>query len=165
MLYESLIEGNVSQENLKINIPDDDDDSSSSSTEDEDTSLSCSCRVIGYLTCTILGYFCSYLSTNFIGGNPYTFTILYTIGNIISLIGSLIVYGNPFNDFLIMFSRKHILPTLLYFIAIGLSFYCAFTKHSKLIYVFISFQVVANIWSSYTYLPDRLKKSICSNFW
>ena len=136
MLYESLIEGNVSQENLRINIPDDDDDSSSSSTEDEDTSLSCSCRVMGYLTCTILGYFCSYLSTNFIGSNPYTFTILYTIGNIISLIGSLIVYGNPFNDFLIMFSRKHILPTLLYFIAIGLSFYLirCITPFSNVIY-------------------------------
>lgn len=141
---------------------------SSFSTDEEDTNrLDYTTRICGFLICTILGYFCSYISTHFIGTietNPYNFAILYSIGNILSLIGSLILYGNPLRDFYIMFTKKHILPTLLFFISMGLTFYCAFTYHRKLVFLFISLQFISNIWSSYTYFPDsvkRLMSSIC----
>jgi len=175
MLKENLIKGiKIDNESIIISteiIPDNISEISSlssSSSNDEDNnqnSLSCTSRILGYLICTIFGFFCSYMSTHFIGNlnaNPYSFAILYSIGNIISLIGSLILYGNPLTDFYIMFTRKHILPTLLYFISMGLTFYCAFTKYRTLVYLFITLQFISNIWSSYSYFPDKIKNWISS---
>ena len=176
MLKKNLIEENLIEENnndtlitteiLSDNVSDVSSISSlSTEEEDNNNSLSYTTRICGFLVCTTLGYFCSYMSTHFIGTldtNPYGFAILYSIGNILSLMGSLVLYGNPFKDFYIMFTKKHILPTLLFFISMGLTFYCAFTHHRKLVFLFISLQFVSNIWSSYTYFPDKVKNWISS---
>jgi hypothetical protein len=175
MLKKNLIEENLIEENkndvlitteiLSDNVSDVSSISSLSTEEEDNNSLSYTTRICGFLVCTTLGYFCSYMSTHFIGTleiNPYGFAILYSIGNILSLIGSLVLYGNPFKDFYLMFTRKHILPTLLFFISMGLTFYCAFTHHRKLVFLFISLQFASNIWSSYTYFPDKVKNWISS---
>ena len=143
-------------------------DSDSDSDVDNDTTLSYTTRILGYIVCILLGYFCTFVSTHFlhdIHKNSSSFAILYTIGNILSLTGSLVLYGNPCNDFLIMFKMKHILQTLIYFISMFLTFYFAYTKHVTSVYIFIILQLIANLWLSYTYLPDYIKKYICSCFW
>jgi len=166
MLKKNLIKEKNNDILITAEIVSDDSSISSFSTDEEDNNrLGYTTRICVFLVCTTLGYFCSYMSTHFIGTletNPYNFAILYSIGNILSLIGTLVLYGNPLQDFYIMFTKKHILPTLLFFISMGLTFYCAFTYHRKLVFLFISLQFISNIWSSYSYLPDSVKKCISS---
>lgn len=152
---------------LIINVENDSYSETDSETDSE-TRLSYTTRILGYIVCTLLGYFCTFVSTHFlhdIHKNSSSFAILYTFGNILSLTGSLVLYGNPCNDFFIMFKRKHICPTLIYFISMFLTFYFAYTKHVTSVYIFIILQFIANLWLSYTYLPDSIKKCICSCFW
>lgn len=153
---------------LIINVGNNSDYESESESETEDTTLSYTTRVLGYIVCTLLGYFCTFLSTHFIHDiykNSSNFAILYTLGNVLSLTGSLVLYGNPCRDFLIMFKKKHIFPTLVYFISMFLTFYFAYTKHITSVYIFITLQFLANLCLSYTYLPDYIKQYICPCIW
>jgi hypothetical protein len=73
MLKKNLIEENDNDTLITAEIVSD-DVSDISSIDEDNNRLGYTTRICGFLVCTTLGYFCSYMSTHFIGTletNPY----------------------------------------------------------------------------------------------
>jgi hypothetical protein len=84
-------------------------------------------RFIGFLVLFVLGWLLSITTlaqyqTIFI--KPVSFSLWYSVGNILSLLSNFFLYG-PQKQFVLMFSKPHYIFSLFYIITIIATIYCA----------------------------------------
>jgi hypothetical protein len=138
---------------------------SSSSTSDDTSTLSddrCGLsrkqRIIGFAACFILGWFLSILSLFSIGTiviNPTKFAVLYTVGNLISLMGTLFLFG-PLRQIKSMFAPIRVGATIVFLAAMGTTLGLAFGIHPPPvigIVIVMIIQLCAAIWYTASYFP------------
>ena len=118
-------------------------------------------RIAGFIVCFILGFALSILSTVlFIIGSleAYKFAILFSLGNICSLLSSLFLIG-PCRQLKRMFEKTRIAATILvlFFIAFTLIYALVIYKdelfHKIILLIIIALQFGANIWYLLSYIP------------
>ena len=118
-------------------------------------------RIIGFIVCFIVGFALSILSgILFIFGMfaPYKFAILFTLGNICSILSSLFIVG-PCGQIKNMFAKTRIIATILvlFFIVFTLVYALVIYKdkvgHKILLWIIIALQFAANIWYLLSYIP------------
>ncbi|XP_005109483.1 vesicle transport protein SFT2B [Aplysia californica] len=119
------------------------------------TSLSWSTRIKGFLICFILGAGLSILGSCllFLKNGLIIFGVLYTIGNILSLMSTCFLMG-PCNQLKKMFAKTRIIATILVFVMFILTLVCAIAiKNAPLTIVCVIIQFLAMTWYSISYIP------------
>ena len=117
-------------------------------------------RVIGFLTCLILGFLLSLGSTfrlaRLMGGHPGPFAIAFTIGNILSLASSMFFVG-PCKQVQTMCHKKRRISALLYLIfmttTLILCFSTSIRHRMPLIVLSVICQFLALIWYTLSFVP------------
>ena len=117
-------------------------------------------RLIGCLTCFLLGFLLSLGSTfrltQALRGKPGPFATAYTIGNVLSLTSSCFFAG-PWNQVKSMFHQKRRISTIAYIFLIGLTLTLCFSPnipHRKpLVILSVLAQFMALIWYTLSYIP------------
>ena len=115
-------------------------------------SLSYTQRMYAFIACIVVGILLSFLSTLFLStGNIPLFAVLYSIGNIVSLVstGFLIGFGRQVRG---MFASTRVIATCVYLGCLVATFICAFVI-PKLCFLFLILQFIALIWYSLSYIP------------
>ncbi|CAH0486920.1 unnamed protein product [Peronospora farinosa] len=123
-------------------------------------SLSYQERVIGCLTCFMLGFLLSLGSTfrlaRLVHGNPAPFAVGYTIGNLLS-IGCTTFFVGPWKQIQTMFHAKRRYSAVVYvvFIFVTLLFCFSHHIHHRLLLVLLSVlvQFLALVWYTLSYVP------------
>ena len=118
-------------------------------------------RITGFVVCFIVGLALSILSAIlFIFGGlaAYKFAILFTLGNICSLLSSLFLVG-PCRQLKRMFEKTRIIATILvlFFIVFTLIYALVIYKdevfHKIILWIIIGLQFASNIWYLLSYIP------------
>ena len=118
-------------------------------------------RIAGFIICLILGFALSVVSAVlFIFGGlaAYKFAILFSLGNICSLLSSLFLVG-PCRQLKRMFEKKRIAATILvlFFIAFTIVYALVIYKdevfHKIILWIIIGLQFASNIWYLLSYIP------------
>lgn len=120
-------------------------------------------RITGFIVCFVVGLFLSLLSTClFVFGSlksPYKFAIVYTIGNILSLLSSFFLFG-PCKQLKYMFKKTRIIATILvlFFMIFTLIFSLVIYDKNKgghkiVIWILIICQYCATFWYIISYIP------------
>ena len=131
------------------------------------SSLSYSTRIKGFVACFVLGVFVSLLSTVLyaLTFNLVTFSILYTLGNVLALTSTCFLMG-PLNQIKKMFAPTRWIATTLMLTFLALTLLSAFVFQKKgLTILFCIFQFFAMTWYSISYIPyarDAVKKAVDS---
>ncbi|RLN70668.1 hypothetical protein BBJ28_00022494 [Nothophytophthora sp. Chile5] len=123
-------------------------------------SLSYQERVIGCVTCFMLGFLLSLGSTfrlaKLVHGNPAPFAIAYTIGNVLS-IGCTTFFVGPCKQVQTMFHSKRRWSAAVYvlfiFVTLGLCFSPHIHHRVLLVLLSVLVQFVALIWYTLSYVP------------
>mmetsp|Transcript_6439 Transcript_6439/g.9658 ORF Transcript_6439/g.9658 Transcript_6439/m.9658 type:complete len:173 (+) Transcript_6439:68-586(+) len=117
-------------------------------------SLSYQNRVIGFVTCMVVGYFISFMGTAMlISGGVSEFAVLYTLGNVIALCGSAFLIG-PKSHCQKMFHEKRRYAAIFYITMLLLVFTLALIGINVfLILVLLVIQCLSAIWYSASYIP------------
>ncbi|KAE8886276.1 hypothetical protein PF005_g6095 [Phytophthora fragariae] len=123
-------------------------------------SLSYQERVIGCVTCFLLGFVLSLGSTfrlaKLVHGNPAPFAIAYTIGNILSICCTTFFVG-PWKQVQTMFHAKRRYSALVYVVFIFVTLLLCFSPHihHRLLLVLLSVlvQFMALVWYTLSYVP------------
>ncbi|TMW61544.1 hypothetical protein Poli38472_012735 [Pythium oligandrum] len=117
-------------------------------------------RVIGCLTCFLLGFLLSIGSTfrfvKLVHGNPGPFAVAYTIGNLLSICSSMFFVG-PCKQIETMFRQKRRGSAILYIGFIVLTLVLCFSRELPhrvgLVMISILCQFVALVWYTLSYVP------------
>ena len=117
-------------------------------------------RLGGCLACMALGYILSLGSffrfRDLLHGNPTSFVLYTTVGNIISLSGSCFLSG-PKSQLEKMFHDSRKMATILYLGSLVMTLVVAFVKEFKgqafLLLVLVGVQYVAVFWYCLSYIP------------
>lgn len=118
-------------------------------------------RLIGFGACFVIGYLITFLSFNYfidlIEGNPVPFVLIYTLGNIISLLSSLFLCG-PKKLLLNMFDEKRKVVTTIYLSSLLVTLiicFIEFQKDAKLVVLVLLLivQLCSSVWYSLSYIP------------
>jgi hypothetical protein len=118
-------------------------------------------RMIGFGTCFTIGWLISCMSFNFfeelIAGDPVPFVILYSVGNIISLLSASFLCG-PKRQLKRMFDDKRKITTIVYLSALVLCIIVAFipmpsTIKLTILVLLLFVQFCASLWYSLSYIP------------
>ncbi|KAG1685428.1 hypothetical protein DVH05_017767 [Phytophthora capsici] len=114
-------------------------------------------RMIGFVSCFVLGYLVSFGSTfALIAGsdNGAKFGVTYSLGNIISLCGSGFLVG-PKQQVKLMFKPVRRIATIIYLlmIAVVLSVALAAPKLGLVVLLLVIIQCGAAVWYSASYIP------------
>ena len=130
-------------------------------------------RIAGFCTCYILGFILSFFSSFlFLFGSitqPYKFAIIYTLGNIISLLSSFFLFG-PCSQLKRMFKKTRIVATIICLFCIVFTFiYALFIYsnesgiHKVVLWILIAAQYVSMFWYILSYIPfaRTLCKTCC----
>ncbi|KAI9980595.1 hypothetical protein PInf_009897 [Phytophthora infestans] len=127
-------------------------------------------RVIGCVTCFLLGFLLSLGSTfrlaKLAHGNPAPFAIAYTIGNILSICCTTFFVG-PWKQIQTMFHSKRRYSAVVYVVFIFVTLLLCFSHHvhHRLFFVLISviIQFMALVWYTLSYVPygRSIAKSCC----
>ncbi|KAI8831877.1 Got1/Sft2-like family-domain-containing protein [Chytridium lagenaria] len=127
-------------------------------------------RFYGFGICFGVGFLISIISSiSLFIGNIAGFAVLYTIGNIISLLATGFLVGF-LKQFKKMFDSVRIAATLVFLISMVLTIVLAiFLSNAGLILVIICciFQYLALFWYSASYIPflhGIIKKAVCGCF-
>ncbi|ETI37300.1 hypothetical protein F441_16532 [Phytophthora nicotianae CJ01A1] len=133
-------------------------------------SLSYQERVIGCVTCFLLGFLLSLGSTfrlaKLVHGNPAPFAIAYTIGNILS-IGCTTFFVGPWKQVQTMFHSKRRYSAVVYVVFIFVTLLLCFSHHihHRVFFVLISvlIQFMALVWYTLSYVPygRSIARSCC----
>merc|ERR1711907_259990 len=114
-------------------------------------------RIYSFIGCLVLGG-CIYVLSCFtfvdlMRGEPEKFVILYTLGNIIALSGSLFLFG-PMKQIKTMFLPKRRVATIVMLSTIVLTMVIAFTiQEVILIILMLIIQMCAMFWYSLSFIP------------
>jgi hypothetical protein len=128
------------------------------------SSLSWSTRIKGFLACFVVGVCISILSTVMFAltYNLVTFSVLYTLGNLVALSSTLFLMG-PINQVKRMFAPTRLIATCLMIGFLALTLCSAFWWQKKgLTILFCIMQFCAMTWYSISYIPyarDAIKKA------
>jgi len=118
-------------------------------------------RMAGFGTCFALGWIISLTSFNYfeelIAGKPVPFVVVYTVGNVISIISSLFLCG-PKRQFKRMFDDKRKITTTVYLSTLLLALivcFIPFNSDAKLaiLVILLLSQFVASLWYTLSYIP------------
>uniref|UniRef100_A0A1B6KHY2 Vesicle transport protein n=1 Tax=Graphocephala atropunctata TaxID=36148 RepID=A0A1B6KHY2_9HEMI len=129
------------------------------------TTLSWSTRIKCFAFCFILGILVSMLASLslFLHRGWAQFAVLYTFGNIISMMSTLFLMG-PVNQVKKMFAPTRVVATILVLVMIVLTLVAGlWIKNPGLAFVFIIMQWMAMTWYSLSYIPyarDAVKKTV-----
>ena len=123
-------------------------------------SLSYQERLIGCLTCFVLGLVISLGSTfriaKLVHGHPAPFAIAYTVGNLLSL-GCTAFFVGPCKQVHTMFDAKRRVSASLYLVFIALTLVLCFSPDIPhrvgLVMLSVLSQFVALLWYSLSYIP------------
>ncbi|OWY98986.1 Vesicle transport protein [Phytophthora megakarya] len=123
-------------------------------------SLSYQERIIGCITCFLLGFLLSLGSTfrlaKLVHGNPAPFAIAYTIGNILSICCTTFFVG-PWKQIQTMFHSKRRYSAVVYVVFMFLTLLLCFNHHihHRLLLVLLSVlvQFMALVWYTLSYVP------------
>ncbi len=120
------------------------------------SSLSRRERITGFLVCFIAGWILSFSSVAALDAvltDPGQFAALYTLGNIVSLLGTTCLRG-PSAQIERMFAPARRTATIVYLFAIVMTLVCALALHSPLLALLcMAFQCCAMLWYSLSYIP------------
>ena len=137
-------------------------------TLDEASTLSRKERVIGFAICFLLGWvisLSSLASLSTVYYYPTRFAIVYSIGNFLSLISSLFLYG-PMKQLTSMFQPSRIVTTILYLFCMFLTFFFAlYGLPIWLVIIPMAVQMLTGLWYSLSFIPyahDFVKYLLCS---
>ncbi|GHJ89416.1 hypothetical protein NliqN6_5818 [Naganishia liquefaciens] len=111
-------------------------------------------RLYGFLGCTVVGFILSILGTIllFIGG-LISFAILFSIGIIVSLVGTGFLIGFS-KQIKTMFKPVRVVATLILLGAIAMTFMGAFLlNNAVLCLVMVIVEYLAYLWYSLSYIP------------
>ena len=140
-------------------------------------SMTYSQRIVGCLTCIVVGFLISMGSTmrlvQLIKGDPEPFAVMYTLGNIIGLSSSCFLYG-PWAQIKSMFAPIRLAATGAYLFFMALTMFLAFYPNEiplRLMWLVFSIflQFLALMWYSLTYIPFAnqiivgMLKRLCCN--
>lgn len=118
-------------------------------------------RIIGFATCFTIGWLISSMSFQFfrelVDGNPVPFVVIYSLGNIISLLASMFLCG-PSRQLKRMFDDTRKVTTIIYLSALVLSIiicFIPFNASAKLgiLVILIITQFFASLWYTLSYIP------------
>lgn len=111
-------------------------------------------RIYGFVGCLAIGFVLSILGTCLLFlGALASFAILYTIGIIVSLIGTGFLIGF-FKQLKVMFKPVRVVATILFFATIGLVFVGAFVIGSEILcIIFVIIEYLAYTWYCLSYIP------------
>ena len=118
-------------------------------------SFSYSTRIKGFIACFVLGVGISILSTVIysLTWNLVSFSILYTLGNIVALASTCFLMG-PINQVKKMFAPTRWIATSLMLLFLVLTLVCAWGFHKKgLTILFCILQFCSMTWYSISYIP------------
>ncbi|KIJ37737.1 hypothetical protein M422DRAFT_211230 [Sphaerobolus stellatus SS14] len=118
-------------------------------------SLSRTQRLYGFIGCLVIGFFLSLLASIllFVGLNLGLFALLYTLGIVVSLIGTGFLIGF-FKQLKLMFKPVRVVASLVFLASIGLVFVGAFIIGSDILcLVFVIIEYLAYTWYSLSYIP------------
>ena len=120
-------------------------------------------RIIGFISCLVIGFAISLLSSFLlmfsIAFQPYKFAILFTFGNLNSLASSFFLIG-PCRQIKSMFDKKRIIATILCLFSIVFTLIYSLVIYDKekgfhkiILWILIGLQYVAIFWYLLSYIP------------
>ncbi|KAG8712800.1 hypothetical protein FRC08_014087 [Ceratobasidium sp. 394] len=111
-------------------------------------------RLYGFVGCLAIGFVLSILGTCLLFlGALTSFALLYTIGIIVSLIGTGFLIGF-FKQLKVMFKPVRVVATIVFFATIGLVFVGAFVLGSEILcIIFVIIEYLAYTWYCLSYIP------------
>ncbi len=134
-------------------------------------------RLTGFGVCFGVGWIVSFLSAVFLprintSRGAAMFALLYTLGNLISICSSCFLWG-PCSQLKAMVECHRIFATCIYFVAMGLTLFCAFyqgpgyTTGARIGAVIgcMLFQFCAMVWYTLSFIPFArtiMKKMVTS---
>ena len=128
--------------------------------------LSYKTRLIGWLTCSILGFLLSliislvFVLSNF---NVTAYAILYSLGQVLNIGGSCFL-STPSGHFKDMTKKTRIIPSVVYILSIILTIVIAVaTQIRGLVFLFLVIQVLAYYWYTISFIPfgQKILKNAC----
>jgi len=130
--------------------------------------LSWATRIKCFAACFIIGVVCSILSIIVMWTGKITmFALLYTVGNISALCGTMFLMG-PIKQLKNMFKEKRIIATIIMLLALVLTVCAAvWWKKKGLALLMMAIQYCAMTWYCLSYIPfarDAVKKIFASCF-
>ncbi|CAO1619757.1 unnamed protein product [Parajaminaea phylloscopi] len=124
-------------------------------------------RLIGFVSCVVGGFALSIIGAVLVFINLALFAVLYSIGVIVSLVGTgfLIGFAKQIKQ---MFKSIRLVATLILFAAFAMVWVSAFALHSGIAaIVFVVVLYLAYIWYSLSYIPyarDMVKGMVSKFF-
>ncbi|KAG2360880.1 Got1/Sft2-like family-domain-containing protein [Suillus spraguei] len=111
-------------------------------------------RLYGFVGCLIIGFALSLLGSILLFlGQLGSFAVLYTIGILVSLVGTGFVIGFA-SQIKLMFKPVRIIATAVFLGSVGLVFVGAFVlKNEVLCIIFVIVEYVAYTWYNLSYIP------------
>lgn len=111
-------------------------------------------RLYGFIGCLIIGFALSLLGSILLFlGQLGSFAVLYTIGILVSLVGTGFVIGFA-SQFKLMFKPVRIIATVVFLGSVGLVFVGAFVlKNEVLCIIFVIIEYLAHTWYNLSYIP------------
>jgi len=111
-------------------------------------------RLYGFVGCLIIGFALSLLGSILLFlGQLGSFAVLYTIGILVSLVGTGFVIGFA-SQFKLMFKPVRIIATIVFLGSVGLVFVGAFVlKNEVLCIIFVIIEYLAYTWYNLSYIP------------
>ncbi|KIK45828.1 hypothetical protein CY34DRAFT_801133 [Suillus luteus UH-Slu-Lm8-n1] len=111
-------------------------------------------RLYGFIGCLIIGFALSLLGSILLFlGQLGSFAVLYTIGILVSLVGTGFVIGFA-SQFKLMFKPVRIIATVVFLGSVGLVFVGAFVlKNEVLCIIFVIIEYLAYTWYNLSYIP------------
>ena len=120
-------------------------------------------RIIGFISCLVIGFAISLLSSFLLMFSavfkPYKFAILFTFGNLNSLASSFFLVG-PCRQLKSMFDKKRIIATILALASMIFTLIYSLVIynpekgfHKIIIWILVALQYVAIFWYLLSYIP------------
>mmetsp|Transcript_10640 Transcript_10640/g.15018 ORF Transcript_10640/g.15018 Transcript_10640/m.15018 type:complete len:190 (-) Transcript_10640:91-660(-) len=118
-------------------------------------------RIIGFASCFSIGYLITFLSFKFfielMEGNAIPFVVVYSVGNILSLLSSMFLSG-PRRHFKNLFDEKRRCTSITFLTSLALSIGICFIpmEHKlklSLLILLLLIQFCANLWYNLSYIP------------
>jgi len=111
-------------------------------------------RLYGFVACLAIGFVVSILATSILFlGMLVSFVIMYTLGIIVSLIGTGFLIGF-FQQLKLMFKPVRVIATIVFLGSIGMVFVAAFVLANPLLcIIMVIVEFLAYTWYTLSYIP------------
>ncbi len=130
--------------------------------------LSYKTRIIGFLTCSLIGWVLSLIITFvyiFSDFNIAAYAIIYSIGQIMNIAGSCFL-STPEGQLKAMKKKHRLIPSVVYVSLIVLTLVIAIATEIKgLVLLLVVLQAIAYYWYTISFIPygNKIIKKVCSS--